>query len=183
MGTKGYFYADCHHIGDGKDRQAVDCKLSKLYKTEIDASQRRYNRRHGVSNCLYVRYQNIFVLLATKGSGRIWREQNLIDMRHSPLCVLEHTIRILPRGGRKYQALIEYEKDSWQKLESRLLRCSLVADSTKLQKIVRSNLRKAQVMAFRGSLIQQYQLVKKINEKRKKVGYKRIDQSCLIRKR
>lgn len=98
----GYWFYVSGCVPPGKDPQSVDCKLIAKYSIDVSVSTRSRRKRAGLANLQYVRHQRFFVLLATKGDHRFFRDEcrSIHDIRRIPIQHGGYSIGYRP-GGRK----------------------------------------------------------------------------------
>lgn len=97
----GYWFYATGRIPHGKDPQAVDAKLLAKYGIAVSESTRARRKKAGQANMQYLRCEQFFVLLATKGKHRFFEEERaqIRDMRRVPLKFAGYSISYR-RGGR-----------------------------------------------------------------------------------
>src|SRR5512147_1512330 len=74
--ARGYWFYVGGPIPDGKDPRAVDAKLIDRYGVAISKFERARRKVRGLANVQYLRYGQRFVLVATPGEHRFFREES-----------------------------------------------------------------------------------------------------------
>jgi hypothetical protein len=97
----GYWFYATGCIPYGKDPLAIDAKLITKYGIAVSESTRARRKKAGQANMQYLRYEQFFVLLATKGKHRFFEEERaqIRDFRRLPLKFAGYSISYR-RGGR-----------------------------------------------------------------------------------
>ena len=115
----GYWFYVCGRVPSDKDAKAIDEKLISKYGIAVSESTRARRKRAGQANLQYIRHEQFFVILATKGQHRFFdEEKNLIrDIRRVPLKYGGYSVSYR-HGGRtrdgkpddKWHAHVEIER-------------------------------------------------------------------------
>jgi len=126
----GYWFYVTGHIPAGKNPRAIDGKLITKYGIGVSESTRSRRKRLGQSNLQYLRHEQLFVILATKGQHEFFEveSRSIHDIRHIPLKYGGYSISYR-RGGRtrngdcdgKWHAHVEIERGRYLELKSWLL--------------------------------------------------------------
>lgn len=97
----GYWFYVAGWIPQGKDPKAVDEKLIAKYGIAISESTRARRKKAGNANLQYIRHEQFFVILATKGEHRFFTEEGsrVRDIRRVPVKYAGYSISYR-RGGR-----------------------------------------------------------------------------------
>ena len=79
----GYFFYVPGWVPEGKDPHSVDAKLIAKYGVAMSPSSRARRKRAGFANLHYLRYDRLFLLLATHGDhpSSPKRQGNIRDVR------------------------------------------------------------------------------------------------------
>jgi hypothetical protein len=126
----GYWWYVTGRVPDGKDRPKVDRKLIEKYGIAVSESTRARRKRAGQANLQYLRYQEFFVLLATRGKHHFFVEEaaSIRDIRRCPLKFAGYSISYRP-GGRtrsgdldpRRHAHVEIERQRYLDIRAHLL--------------------------------------------------------------
>ena len=121
----GYWWYVTGRIPAHKDPRRTDEKLIRKYGIDVSESTRSRRKRLGRANLQYIRHQNFFVLLATKGEHPFFQEEAaaIRDIRRIPLRFAGYSISYR-RGGRtrrgekdaKWHAHVEIERQRYLEL-------------------------------------------------------------------
>jgi hypothetical protein len=90
----GYWFYVTGRVPAGKDPRLVDQKILAKYNIGLSRQQRARRKLAGHANLHYVRYQDLFVILATHGRHPFFAEEgaSLRDIRQIPLQVGGYSI-------------------------------------------------------------------------------------------
>jgi hypothetical protein len=101
----GYYFCAQGRIPDGKDPRAVDEKLIQRYQIDRSRAARSRRKKLGYANVHYLRFERLFVLLATKGEHWFFEAEKvrIQDLRRKPLQVAGFSISF--RGGHSHVRL------------------------------------------------------------------------------
>ena len=126
----GYWFYVCGRVPADKDAKTIDEKLISKYGIAVSESTRARRKRAGQANLQYIRHEQFFVILATKGQHRFFdEEKNLIrDIRRVPLKYGGYSVSYR-HGGRtrdgkpddKWHAHVEIERRQYLELQATLL--------------------------------------------------------------
>lgn len=96
----GYWFYVAGRVPPGKDRRAVDHKLITKYGIALSRQQRARRKQAGIANLQYIRFQEAFALLATRGRHPFFLEERerIRDIRKHPLHFAGYSLTVR-RGG------------------------------------------------------------------------------------
>ena len=84
--SNGYWFYVTGRIPAGKERHLVDQKLIAKYDIDISKWARARLRKRGGAAVHYIRYDRFFVLIATRGEHRFFRDEPAFqDIRRDPI--------------------------------------------------------------------------------------------------
>lgn len=97
----GYWFYVTGRIPAGKDPRVIDGKLIEKYGIAVSESTRARRKKTGQANLQYLRYEDFFVILATKGRHKFYEDEGgqIRDIRRVPLKFAGYSISYR-RGGR-----------------------------------------------------------------------------------
>lgn len=83
----GYWFFVMGKVPDDKAPEAVDEKLIQKYKIDMSRQTRARQKRRGRANVHYVRFEDQFILLATRGRHLFFEEEKerILDARKVPI--------------------------------------------------------------------------------------------------
>ena len=81
----GYFHVVRGRIPKHKDPQRVDRKLMVKYGVERDRMKAMRRHRQGIAKVKYLRWRDLFLLLATDGESPLFQEERPVDLRKNPV--------------------------------------------------------------------------------------------------
>jgi len=126
----GYWFYVSGHIPAVKDPTNIDQKLIEKYGIGVSDSTRARRKQLGRANLQYLRHDQRFVILATKGQHDFFalESQSIHDLRHVPLKYGGYAISYR-RGGRtrsgqsdpRWHAHVEIERRRYLELKASLL--------------------------------------------------------------
>lgn len=92
--ANGYRFYVPGVIPDGKDPRAVDAKLIERYGIDCSKFVRCRRKKTGWASVQYLRWERIFLLVATPGQHRIFTEEAAVirDFAHMPFRFLGYSI-------------------------------------------------------------------------------------------
>lgn len=95
----GYWWYVTGHVPRGKDPKAVDQKLTQVYGVRVSRSTRTRRKAAGQANIHYLRYEDFWVLLATKGEHSFYEREGgqIRNLREKP--ILFHGYSISVKAG------------------------------------------------------------------------------------
>ncbi|MBU0718903.1 MAG: hypothetical protein KJ749_11695 [Planctomycetes bacterium] len=83
----GYWFYVTGCVPDHKQPDLIDQKLIEKYDIAVSKWTRARRKRQGLANVHYLRHAEFFVLIATKGTHRIFEEERTVirDVRRQPI--------------------------------------------------------------------------------------------------
>lgn len=92
----GYWFYVTGRVPDGKDPRPVDEKLISKYGVSLSRQQRARRKLAGFANVHYLRFGNVWVLLASHGRHRLFDEEghNVRDVRRVPIQVGGYSLSV-----------------------------------------------------------------------------------------
>lgn len=98
----GYYYYVQGQVKEGRDPRAIDRKLLEKYEVVQSEWTRARRKELGLANLQYVRFENVWVLLATDGLHEMksMERRQLRDIREAPIQIGGYSI-YLKRGDFK----------------------------------------------------------------------------------
>ncbi len=101
---RGYWFYVCGRIPEGKDATAIDRKLIQKYDCNNSKSTRWRRKKNGFANVRYFRWNDFFVLIATKGQHLFFEEEaDVKDIRKIPLKVGGYSISFRRDGSPRFR--------------------------------------------------------------------------------
>ena len=96
----GYWFYVTGRVPDGKDPSRIDEKILSKYGIELSRQQRARRKQQGLANLHYIRFQDLFVILATHGQHPFFAAEavSVKDIRKYPLHFHGYSISV-KRGG------------------------------------------------------------------------------------
>jgi len=86
---KGYYYYHLTELPINKQNKwgKIDSKIIQKYQTDKSKWQRQRQKRNGIANFYYLRWEHIFVVLRTEGTifASIMYDDKFSDIRKSPI--------------------------------------------------------------------------------------------------
>ena len=154
----GYVRYIVRSIPQGKDLEAIDRKLALAYDITSNRQIRMRRRRKGLANLAYIRYRQMFVILATEGVHPEFDRRNWKDIRQEPLRYSCYTVGLV---GKKVS--IRLNLKSFSAVSKATLKMALGHP----QKVA-AFIDKVFILPFNGVAKQRDKLVEKVNKKRRR---------------
>src|SRR5207244_9502130 len=87
--ANGYYFYVLGRVPERKDPRAVDAKLVARYGIDCSKYVRARRKLAGQANLHYIRFRQVFVLMATHGEHRFFADEagQVRDVRRAPLRV------------------------------------------------------------------------------------------------
>ena len=116
---QGYWFYVSGVVPDRKDPRAVDAKLMTRYGVDISKWARARRKVGGLANVHYIRHDRFWVLLATKGVHRFFRDEpNFKDIRQKPLKFEGYSISYKHGADGKWHPSIRLHPDRYRELKA-----------------------------------------------------------------
>jgi hypothetical protein len=104
--THGYWFYVTGKIPSGKDPLKIDQKLIRQYGCDLSRWARLRRKRLGLSNVHYLRFEEFFVLIATKGEHPFFASEKPKDIRRDSLVFAGYAIGFKQGSDGKYHASV-----------------------------------------------------------------------------
>lgn len=129
--THGYWFYVAGTIPDGKDPTAVDAKLIDRYGIAISKWARCRRKKQGLSNLQYIRHQQFFVLLATKGRHEFFEREraSFRDVRRVPLKFAGYSIGCRKGRDGRWHASVRIEQNTLAEMRTHAVERGMALDS------------------------------------------------------
>ncbi|MFO0849928.1 MAG: hypothetical protein U0871_15440 [Gemmataceae bacterium] len=113
--ASGYYFYVVGRVPAGKDPRRVDAKLLTRYGVDLSKFARARRKRAGRANVHYLRYRDVFVLLATHGEHRFFELEaaQIRDVRREPLKVEGYAV-----GFRAGRVSVRIERGEYRSLRA-----------------------------------------------------------------
>jgi hypothetical protein len=131
--SRGYHFYVAGSVPEGTDPRAVDQKLMAKYRITGSKHARARKKKRGEANVQYLRFGRFFLLLATKGEHRFFKDETKIkDLRKSPIRFAGYSVGLgRGRDGRSHASVridaIEFQFLKRQFLGMVLTNCEVLA--------------------------------------------------------
>lgn len=121
--THGYWFYVAGKIPEGKDPITVDAKLIERYGIAISKWARCRRKKQGLANMQYLRFQKIFLLLATKGRHEFFEREraSLRDVRRVPIKFKGYSIGCRKGRDGRWHASVRIEQDEHADMKAHLI--------------------------------------------------------------
>lgn len=180
----GYWWYVTGCIPVGKNRGEVDRKLIEKYGIAVSESTRARRKRAGQANLQYLRFQEFFVLLATRGKHIFFEEEApcIRDIRRYPLRFAGYSISYR-KGGRtrsgepdpRRHAHVEIERQRYLDVRAQLLELSVRRSADHLARAI-YQLPFEPYAPIRRQFLR---LLRDVNEARRQAGFRPIPTEIL----
>jgi hypothetical protein len=191
---KGYYFFVQGVVPQDKDPLALDAKLLAKYDVAKSEGARRWRKSQGLGNVQYVRFERLWMLMATHGDHAIREGEgtNLKDVRRVPMRIGDYSIYVKrgnylkkqladdpPTPDGRWRVRVLLAREPYRELCAYFLSIAchrraeaLAAELFSLAYVPYAPVRK-----------QLLKLLRLINAKRQAAGYAKIPPSCLRFKR
>lgn len=111
----GYFFYVMGCIPAGKDPKRVDAKLVDRYAIDVSKWTRARQRRHGRASVQYLRFRDLFVLIATHGEHAFFSDEavSIRDLRRVPLKAFGYAL-----SSKRGHAHVRVEREEFKGLKA-----------------------------------------------------------------
>jgi hypothetical protein len=170
--ASGYVFYVVGRVPSGKDPHGVDAKLIDRYGVDCSKFVRARRKLAGRANVHYIRFRDVFVLLATHGEHPFFAAEGgqIRDARREPIKVEGYAIAL--RGGR---VSVRIERD-----EYRALRAYFRGIATRRPiAAIADELRSLPYEPYRPVRRQELGLLGLVNRARKAAGLDEVPVTCL----
>lgn len=116
----GYWYYVTGIIPEHKDIEKVDQKLLEKYNIAISKWARARRKQQGKANVHYLRHQQFFVLIATRGTHRFFLDEgdNIKNVKYDPISFSGYSISYRTGVDRKWHASVRIHPLMYNQLKS-----------------------------------------------------------------
>ena len=161
-----YFYYYAIEIPENKDIELIKHNLQNQYLITNHFETRRRRKRKGLANCNVVILNKTAVIVATEGEHEEVKKRNFNDIRQKPLVIFGYEIFISgKKKGGIDKASVRVARSRYEKIKKGISKISLHN-----QDRVTSYLKSISPYTFSGIMVQKYNLIKQINQRRKTAG-------------
>ncbi|MEO2089349.1 MAG: hypothetical protein ABGY75_07620 [Gemmataceae bacterium] len=167
----GYWFYVMGEIPEGKDVRLVDEKLLARYRIDLSKWARARRKRVGFANLHYLRYDRVFLLLATHGSHQFFLEEAsaVRDARKTPIRF--HGYSISYRGGHPH---VRIEQEEYKRLKAYFLDVSLRWSVERLG----CELGRLPFEPYAPVRRQLLAVLRAVNRERKRAGFPSVPNNC-----
>ena len=171
----GYWFYVKGTIPDRKDPIKTDQKIIGQYQIGISKWARARRKQSGKANLQYLRYQNFFVIVATKGRNEFFEKENQVkDIRKTPLKFAGYSIGYRFGQGR-FHASVRLELSRYKDLkayfESRA--CHLSIDN------LMREFQSLKLLGYAPVRWQMFNILRAVNRKRDLMGYEHVPKEAV----
>ncbi len=161
----GYFFYSVIEIPEGRDLEKIDQKIVKTYEVSFCRVKRKRRREKGLSNAIYIRFDHIFILMATEGEHGYFGEIPFRDFRDEPLHFSGYSIGI--KNGKPNVIISPKRFKAIRKQVSAIA----LHNETKLT----SYFQRISPFKFAGISQQRWKLFREVNKRRKVAGLPQLE--------
>lgn len=174
--SSGYLFQVTGTVPAGKDPAAVDSKLIERYDIAISKWARSRRKVAGGANLQYIRFERFFVLIATHGYHDFFLEEaNVRDVRTHPIHFAGYTVGYRRGVDRKYHASCRIAPDEYARLKAHLVELACRRSAEKLSEAFW----RIPFEPYAPVRRQLLNILRAVNRKRKRAGYKVLPTSAL----
>jgi hypothetical protein len=119
----GYWFYVTGCVPDHKQPELIDQKLIEKYDIAVSKWVRARRKRQGQANVHYLRHNQFFVLIATKGVHRIFEEERTVirDVRREPIRFAGYSIGYKLGADRKWHSSVRVHPIEYNLIKSNCL--------------------------------------------------------------
>lgn len=136
--THGYWFYVTGEIPSDKDPAAVDAKLIEQYDIAISKWARCRRKKQGFANMQYMRHEQFFVLLATKGWHKFFEREraSLRDVRRVPIKFAGHSIGCRKGNDGQWHPSVRIEQTVYAEMKAKLVETGLHSGKRTVERLV-----------------------------------------------
>lgn len=173
--ANGYWFYAAGSVPEGKDPRAIDQKLIEKYGINVSKWTRARQRKRGISGIQYLRFQRFFILLATHGVHRFFREEQVRDARERPIRFAGYSISVRKGRDEKWHPSVRIDAIEFKLLKAAFLEQAL----TRSEAYLASRFARLPFVPYAPVRDQYRQLLRAVNRKRRLAGLELLPISVL----
>lgn len=173
---RGYFFYVTGRVPEGKDPRRIDEKLIEKYGVAKSKAARSRRKSLGFANVQYLRYREVFILLATPGKHEFFLEEagQVKDAREVPVKLFGYAVSF--RSGHPH---VRIEQERYLELKIYFSEVAVHRSKEWLEAELQS-LRFEPYAPVRSQL---HSILREINRRRKLAGFEPLPSCCLRTRR
>lgn len=173
----GYWFYVTGCVPDHKQPELIDQKLIEKYDINISKWARARRKRQGLANVHYLRHDEFFVLIATKGVHPLFEEERTVirDVRREPIRFAGYSISYKMGADRKWHASVRIHPVEYNVLKSH---CLDLATRRSVEGL-RAEFEKIPFEPYAPVRRQLLCILRAVNKARKQAGYAPVDYTAL----
>lgn len=170
--SNGYFFYVTGQVPERKDPSRLDAKLTERYGIAVSKWSRARRKRSGMANLQYIRFDRLFVLMATHGEHPFFEaeRESVRDLRRVPLKAFGYAL-----SYKRGHAHVRIEREEFKGLRAYFLSRATHRRAEALEDEFRS-LPYEPYAPVRRQLLQ---LFRQVNKARRLAGFSQIAIECL----
>lgn len=170
--SNGYLFYVTGHVPEGKDPARVDAKLVDRYGIDVSKWSRARRKRAGIASLQYIRFDRLFVLIATHGEHEFFQAEGdrVRDVRRVPLKAFGYAL-----SQKNRHAHVRIERDEFKAVKAYFLSRATHRRAQTLEDDLRA-LPYEPYAPVRRQLLELFRLV---NRARRAAGYTQLSIDCL----
>jgi len=169
--SRSYYFYVAGSVPDGADPRAVDRKLISKYGIRVSKYVRARQKKRGEAKVQYLRFGRFFLLLATKGEHRFFKDETSIkDVRRTPIRFAGYSVGVGRGRDGKAHASVRIDAIEFQFLKRRFLGMAL---STHFE-VMAARFGALQFAPYAPVRKQYVRLLRQVNRARRVAGLERI---------
>jgi len=167
----GYWFYVVGQIPERKDPRKIDEKLINRYALDLSKWARARQKKAGVANLQYIRFERFFVLLATHGVHRFFHEEasSIRDARRAPIRFFGYSVS--HRGGHPH---VRIEQGRYKELKAYFGDLALRRPAQTLAQ----ELGRVHFEPYAPIRRQLLSILREVNRVRKTAGYELVQGQC-----
>lgn len=179
--THGYWFYVTGEIPEGKDPAAIDAKLIERYGIAISKWARCRRKKQGLANMQYLRHEQFFVLIATKGRHEFFEREraSFRDIRRVPIKFAGYSIGCRTSGNRQWHASVRIDQSRQAEITAGVAE----AGPRRGMRAIECALTELQFEQYAPVRRQLLTVLRHVNRTRKQAGFELVPVSALPRRR
>jgi len=175
--THGYWFYVTGEIPEHKDPAAVDRKLVERYGIAISKWARARRKRRGLANMQYLRHEQTFVLLATKGQHEFFEQEHasIRDIRRVPITFVDYSIGCRKGCNGHWHASVRIHPVEYKLLKDHFLELASHREITDLTR----ELQRVPFEPYAPVRRQLLNVLRAVNRMRQRAGFEAVPWTCL----
>lgn len=174
---RGYKFFVQGRVPAGKDPLRVDRKLIERYGANASKWTRAHRKANGLCNVRYLRLDDVFLLIATRGAGRFFEDERPRSCERTPIRLFGYAVSFKPDGRQpgRMRAHVRIEDRQHAELKAFFLEMATKRPAEWLER----ELGRLPFEPFAPVKKQVFQILSAVNEKRLRACLPLLSKKCV----